>query len=951
MKRFTARVICWLALLFLNFSPLHAQQFDWVKGGGTLYDEDIGFNEATYHECTDVNGNVYALSYVQNFTVYADTFTATTHGTWNILLTSYNCQGQMRWAKAITSTHADCYGIGIASDSFGHIYVAGSMPNGTLTISGDTIITTNIYKVLSLVQFDTSGHFNWIRQIGNNVPATFDSTANAYNGGVCLDAAENVHFIFHALSNVTLAPGVTSIQGCYDMKYDAAGNLLSTQRLSLDSTLNVYSAAIDKQNNKLYTTGYSFYSAGPFQTYVAEFDTARNLIWKDTLRDGLAGGGDQLITGVVTDNNGHLYLSTYGNNFLIFQNDTIKPAPGAYTGYVSCIIKTDTAGNFLWAKQCNGNSVNQLLGITVMPGNKIAAVGSHDILLECGSTTISNTTPGSDAFVFIVDTVGTLIALLGIHGDGYNDYGYSITSDKIGNLYIGGAVDDSIPNSIIPAYHSHGGVTDFFVLKYGVDCDCTAMPVANFTVTGTSSITATYTGSTAPSIDSVVWNFGDGHTATGLTATHVYSVYGTVDLCVTVYTGCGYDIYCKNLTVNCSGPLTSSFTDTGTTVRGFTYTGTTAGFDSVKWNFGDGHTVTSTSATTTVLHTYSTSATYTVCATVYTGCGSNTACSTIVINCAPVSSFTHSGISPVSFTYTGTTLSLDSVVWNYGDGHTGTGTTPSHTYTASGTYSVCATVYTACGSNTFCEDIVVNCSPTASFTNTGTATRHFTYTGSTLALSSVSWSYGDGSTGIGTTAMHTYTATGIYTVCATAITTCGNDTACDTVNIMCVGSPTVAFTYTVVDTSGTVIFDYAGTTYLIDSIVWNFGDGTTDTGLAVAHTYSTSGTFHICVTVYTGCGIDSLCSDATVHSSVSVPILNTSNIQVFPNPTNDELTITGIMGTTNYRLLTVTGISVGQGILNKGSNVVSIRGIPPGIYVLEMTDWNGERTMVRVVKE
>ena len=168
---------------------------------------------------------------------------------------------------------------------------------------------------------------------------------------------------------------------------------------------------------------------------------------------------------------------------------------------------------------------------------------------------------------------------------------------------------------------------------------------------------------------------------------------------------------------------------------------------------------------------------------------------------------------------------------------------------------------------------------------------------------------------------------------------------------MCVGSPTVAFTYTVVDTSGAVTFDYAGTTYLVDSVVWNFGDGHSDTGLAVSHTYSTSGTFHVCVTVYTACGIDSLCSDATVHSSVGVPILKTSNIQVFPNPVNDEITITGVTVIMNYRLLTVTGVSVSDGVLQKGHNLVSMQSIAPGVYVLEMTDENGERNMARVVRE
>jgi len=143
--------------------------------------------------------------------------------------------------------------------------------------------------------------------------------------------------------------------------------------------------------------------------------------------------------------------------------------------------------------------------------------------------------------------------LKSLHGDGLYNWPLSITSDKVGNVYIGGQVADSIfatnASGNIPAYYSVGGNTDFFIMKYGVDCNCTSMPVANYSDTGTGPTRGfTYTGTTG--VDSVVWDFGDGSATVNSMSnqTHTYDT-GSYEACVYAYTVCGSDMHCSRITV------------------------------------------------------------------------------------------------------------------------------------------------------------------------------------------------------------------------------------------------------------------------------------------------------------------------------------------------------------------------------------------------------------------
>ena len=317
----------------------------------------------------------------------------------------------------------------------------------------------------------------------------------------------------------------------------------------------------------------------------------------------------------------------------------------------------------------------------------------------------------------------------------------------------------------------------------------------------------------------------------------------------------------------------------------------------------------------------------------------------------PVASFTDTGsTSTIGFTYTGTTTSFDSVKWNFGDGGTSMLINPTYSYTAAGTYSVCVTVYTYCGINTFCHDITVTCAaPAASFTDTGSNTIGFTYTGTGLT-DSLLWSFGDGDTSTLTNPIYSYTAAGTYSVCVTAYGLCSNDTFCSTVTITGCPIPVASFTDT--GSTATIGFIYTGTTSGIDSVTWNFGDGATGDGLNPIHTYSASGTYSVCVTVYAPCGNDTVCNLVKV-SMEAIPIISPlDNISIYPNPAGGTITIEGAQGC-GVRIFNVVGEKVygSAGLTMTNREVVNISNLVSGVYIVELVNSEGERKNVRLVKE
>ncbi|MEI8278994.1 MAG: PKD-like domain-containing protein [Bacteroidota bacterium] len=104
------------------------------------------------------------------------------------------------------------------------------------------------------------------------------------------------------------------------------------------------------------------------------------------------------------------------------------------------------------------------------------------------------------------------------------------------------------------------------------------------------------------------------------------------------------------------------------------------------------------------------------------------------------------------------------------------------------------------------------------------------------------------------------------------------------------------------------------------------------------------------------------CYDTAISATPGHPVIaiglgvnNTANggdnIHVYPNPVNNVLYIDNIKETTSYRVLNLIGSVVEAGTLQTGSNRISTKDLASGVYMLELNNKNGEKSVTRIVKE
>ncbi len=380
------------------------------------------------------------------------------------------------------------------------------------------------------------------------------------------------------------------------------------------------------------------------------------------------------------------------------------------------------------------------------------------------------------------------------------------------------------------------------------------------------------------------WSFGDGTNSDGYQPSHTYPGPGTYTVCLTVWTtgseGTCSDTICNTLVVQGEGsPCDSLSADfvvtTQENLAAFNaFGGTAVGY---HWNFGDGTNGDGPAPT----HIYPGPGTYHACLITWTWdpqtqdtcyadhcawitiggggpCDSTFACFQWGLQNNVAQFFNCSGSSGQDLNYW----------WSFGDGTSGDGYQPVHTYPGPGTYSVCLTVYTnnspdSC-SNTICNTLVIqgDASPcdslSAEFTVTGIETQAvFTSFGGTAI--GYHWTFGDGTQGDGANPVHVYPAPGSYHACLVTWTwnpqtqdtcyadhcewiTIGGSEPCDSLQagfVANVGDATVWFSNSTYGTGFQTTWH------------WDFGDGTTSNDAQPSHIFPGLDTYEVCLTVTT----------------------------------------------------------------------------------------------------
>lgn len=227
------------------------------------------------------------------------------------------------------------------------------------------------------------------------------------------------------------------------------------------------------------------------------------------------------------------------------------------------------------------------------------------------------------------------------------------------------------------------------------------------------------------------WDFGDGALSTIQNPEHEYLNEGTYTVKLTITTARNTDTVTKEDAIRVTGaatgptasftaapligvkPLAVKFTDTSTPGS--------AGITAWAWDFGNGK----TSDTRNPTHTYDISGTYTVTLEVTTNVGSSTIVQTKLITVtdaplAPRADFREDksrGAAPLTVQFTDVsdpgTGTITQWRWNFGDSGASSLQSPSHAYTAAGTYDVSLEVTSSLGTSTRLKNdlIVVTAAP------------------------------------------------------------------------------------------------------------------------------------------------------------------------------------------------------------------------------------------------
>lgn len=253
-------------------------------------------------------------------------------------------------------------------------------------------------------------------------------------------------------------------------------------------------------------------------------------------------------------------------------------------------------------------------------------------------------------------------------------------------------------------------------------------------------------------------------------------------------------------------------TESGQEDLSVTFTATYEGIAppvSYEWDFGDGSGADKISGAS-VTHTYRDPGKYTVSLIVNdlgiptTWWVRNTKTDFITVtHIPPVANFTYSpkhGNAPLDVSFVSNTVGQDyTLAWDFGDGNTGEGVSPTHTFAEKGVYTVILNATNDGGSNEKSAVVTVTPpAPVANFeaTSTTTGAKPFAvqfadtsaYDGPIITWT---WDFGDGSGSAEQNPLHVYTAAGNYDVYLMVDTLSGNSEKFRTNYIHVLDSPEV----------------------------------------------------------------------------------------------------------------------------------------------------------------
>ncbi len=480
------------ALLPSQFS--FAQNFVWAKRmGGTN-------NDAGHSIAVDPFGNVISTGLfrgtadfdpgpgVQNLSI-AD-------GNWDAYIQKLNPVGQLLWVKRVGGTDND-YGVSVTTDSTGNIYVFGTYADVVDFDPGPgAFILEEQLGALFILKLNPEGEFVWVKSFGGYPynPGLDYNTGDA----IKLDANGNIYVIAGFNDTVDFDPGpgtymltsagTSALWDAVILKLNAAGDFVWARRMGSESYDSGISLDVDKQGN-VYSTGYftktadfdpgpdtfNLVSKGGYDTFIQKLDSSGNFLWAKSLGDLYT---DDYGHGLVVDPDGNVYMTgSFNSTHMDFD-----PGPGVFdmsSGIPAVrdnayILKLNTDGVFIWAKQMGGTSgkvISRLIRLD--QGGDILNIGEFvgTADFDPGPDKVELASFGNNADVYIqkLDPDGNHIWVKQFGGASSEDRSNGMALDQHGDIFATGSFNWSADYDPGPAVYNlePAGLRDIFIFRIG----------------------------------------------------------------------------------------------------------------------------------------------------------------------------------------------------------------------------------------------------------------------------------------------------------------------------------------------------------------------------------------------------------------------------------------------------------------------------------------------------
>jgi uncharacterized repeat protein (TIGR01451 family) len=472
MKKILFPLLCFMAPTFIN---AQAPKSEWLKkftgnGQGGVLSNSVA---------TDGWGNVYStgsINLLTDFDPGVDTFFLTPGG---IFVSKLDFDGDFVWAKMIGGSTEPHYthGTSLVVDISGNSYITGQFYNTVDFDPGNGVykLTASGSSDIFVLKLNASGNFIWARNMGGATnyegPLALSIAEGDVGLSITLDPSGNVYTTGSFAGKADFDPGsgiffltATSPQDLFVSKLDPNGNFVWAKRVGG----NIYTAGTsiktDKSGN-IYTSGNfngtvdfnpdagSFYQSADTikrNNFILKLDTSGQFIWAQNFEVNHIQSlmNDYSVSKIALDDFGNIYASGEFTGSVDFDHGAstyFLKASGDQDLYLS---KTDTSGNFIWAKNIGGYSENKILSLTLDNSGNVYFTGSfRDSVDFDPGTGISYLNAENDAaFVSKLDSNGNFKWAQCLNACKTGFWGTSIAVDMTRNVFVTGFGSDKMLN-------------------------------------------------------------------------------------------------------------------------------------------------------------------------------------------------------------------------------------------------------------------------------------------------------------------------------------------------------------------------------------------------------------------------------------------------------------------------------------------------------------------------